>query len=173
MQGNPGEEVVPLAKILGYRYSVIWGNPETEPPEGFERVHMTSGVVKRAGAIPPELEAERERLKELHGYDVHFGVGYGCSERSPKFTRPANPWSISVSCIQTEPKTISSMGRHKIRRKRLWARLYKKYPLEAEILYREEVEKRREYFGVWTKEIPIPPSEGNPTAHEGRRLATW
>ncbi len=152
-----------MARVYGHQKTILWGKPDVDPPEGFEYVHMRGPEQKSSRDTPDVLLKELERLGDLHGWEEQFAGK----------TIRINPWSIGCQALTRERRTISSEGRFKIRRKNLWRRLRKKYPLEAEILYVEEVEKRREYYGVWTKRIPIPPAAGEPTAHTGRRLANW
>lgn len=115
-----------MAKTVGFRYAIEWGNPYTPPPGDkvlLEVYETTEQREKRGGGIP-------HAVTDYYKANVGFGTGY----------------AITFKAI-TEP--IKAMGKDKlsvVRRKRLERRMRNKYPLFADEFIRCEIEKRAAYY---------------------------
>ncbi len=53
-----------MAKVVGHRLSVRWGNPYTQPPDGKEPTQLVMEV-RKPHPIPPEITAKLEELGPL------------------------------------------------------------------------------------------------------------
>lgn len=116
-----------MSKVIGFVYFASWLNAHTEPPAGQPRVkaavYLSCALTGRTGAgpTPPEIIAACQPL----------GSGY----------------TVSLACIEPEPRRLPLASKQSIRRKRLAARLRKKVPMFADQLIAEEIKRRPEYFG--------------------------
>ncbi len=123
-----------MAKTVGFRYAIEWANPYTSPNgekvllEIFETLEQRE---KRGGGIPQEV---------IDYYKSNVGYGSGYAVTFKAITMPHKPLDTDM------------LG--KIRRKRLERRMRSKYPLFADMLIREEIENRADYYqGVTDREI--------------------
>lgn len=116
---------------IGCIWRVAWGNPYKNPPDGMKDILCES--FQPPGSVywskhPPEIDAAYPG----------FGKGY----------------CITWSAISKPPKALSPDALASVRRKRLERRVRKKYPLFAEMMIQEEMEKKPDYYnGVTDKEI--------------------
>lgn len=104
------------------RWSIEWGNPYTNPPDGQPRV-LDEEVLPR-GTSPKRLEVQ-----------VVPGNGYSLC------------WRGLVLPADHKPKRMSLAGKQKIRRSNLARRILRAAPLFFAQFYREALMKDREYFG--------------------------
>ena len=110
-------------------WSVVWRFPHKAPPEGFPlvmlRVEQPRPAGAGAGPCPPEIHECWEEMRE-YGYCVQCSVGH----------QPA--------------RQLGEATKQRIRRRNLWKRLLKRYPMFLETYYQEAVEARPEYYGPYT-----------------------
>lgn len=103
------------------RWSIAWGNPNTQPPNGAPRV-VRAILVPRGERYPPEF---------LDGYVL--GGGY-CVRWELVMQRPIRRWS-------TEAKSAA-------RRRNLRRRLEKRVPLFADMFEQAELAARPTYYAA-------------------------
>lgn len=106
-------------------WEVSWSNPYKPRPEGFPQVILRVEQVLPPGSgaqCPQEID---ECWEEMRTY------GYGVRVYTPP--------------IPTRQLPLASKQR--IRRRNLWKRLLKRYPLFVSDWYAEEVQARVEYYG--------------------------
>lgn len=110
-----------MAKVIGFHWTIEWGNPYTEPPNGI-RVLAEKFVLHHGteGARTPE------DLASLHV----LGSGY---------------W-ITCRAVCEAIKPMSNETKASIRQKRLESRIRKKYPLFAEQLIAEAIQRKPKYY---------------------------
>ena len=116
-----------MSEVLGFNWIVRWSNPHTSPPDGMpcelKRVYVPNPH-KGAGAGPCPREIE----------DLHRQLGFGSG------------WGVFCGHVEGEPRRLSAAAKGSIRRKRLAARMKRKYPLFAEQFTQEELETRPAYY---------------------------
>jgi hypothetical protein len=105
-----------------FRWFVMWGLPHQEPPDGQPRVLCEVGADNR------ECPREITELKEALGY----GSG----------------WVIAFDMTPVKRKRWSLEAKQRVRRKRLRARLEKRYPMFADEFEQEAYKRKPEYYGV-------------------------
>ncbi|MBN1535218.1 MAG: hypothetical protein JW908_00695 [Anaerolineales bacterium] len=113
---------------IGYHYTLQWGNPYTDPPEGKPRViaEMFETIKQRKNRVANGDEYFPRQLSALHT----LGDGYGCH----------------ISAVSTPHKKLPKDTLAEVRKKRIKRRMQKKYPMLADILVAEEMEKKPEYY---------------------------
>lgn len=113
--------------MIGAIWSLRWGNPYTLPPDGHRVIKELFFPVghRYLRVCPPELN-------NLH--------------------TPGNGYSISWSAVSALPKKLPQDKLALVRQKRLRQRMEKKYPLLAEQIIRDEMEKRPEFYAGKTAE---------------------
>ena len=127
-------------RVLAWEYSVRWGNPYTEPPDGMPRVLMTVSVPPNPGGSAPGIPDEIERVwREANAAFV---------ASLPPGEPPRWPWSVCVGDILPPPRQISDEARFRLRRKRLERRMLRRYPLFAEQFMREQLCRKPGYYGL-------------------------
>lgn len=106
-------------------YSVQWGNPNTNPPNGQPRVlgQKIVSVPEKCGAPPCP-----EEIRKLHV----LGSGY----------------AVYCDAVQKPIKHWSNERLFAYRRKRLEKRVRKKYPLFAEQMIADALQAKPDYYGV-------------------------
>ena len=101
--------------------SLTWGNPYTEPPNGQPRQLWAATILDGGNA---------EEIRNAH---------------SPAKV-PGDGWAVCWSPIPKPVKRWSPERKANARRKRLRARLEKKTPLLADVLFDAELKRRPDYF---------------------------
>jgi len=117
-----------MKKLTGFRYTIQWHSPHTEPPDGQPRVkaEMFETTEQRR-----EREARGERTPPEWFRELHkIGDGY----------------CIGVQHISPPPRQLPRETLASVRRKRLRRRIEKKYPLFAEQMIAEEMAKKPAYY---------------------------
>lgn len=116
-------------KIEGFRVAVEWTHPYREPPDGKPRILIERFFITKGGC--PKIP------DDFHGL-APLGSGYG----------------FTVQHIGPPPRRMEPEKLASIRIKRLRRRIERKYPLLAEQLIREEIDRKKEYYeGVTDAEI--------------------
>jgi hypothetical protein len=109
-------------------WEVVWRNPYNPRPEGFPEVMLRVEQERPAGAgagpCPVEID---ECWQEMHPY------GY----------------CVSVHLSYVPARQLSEATKQRIRRRNLWKRLLKKYPMFVSDWYAEQVHARPDYFGAY------------------------
>jgi hypothetical protein len=112
---------------VGYKYSIEWGNPYTEPPNGirlqaemFETLQQRSIRMKTGDSAVPKCFASKHVL----------GDGY----------------FVSLQPISLPAHRLSQSGISKLRKSRAKNRFEKKYPLFADQFLAEELNRRPDYY---------------------------
>lgn len=110
-------------------WAVIWRNPYEPRPEGFPEVMLRVEQERPAGAgagpCPPEID---ECWQEMSPY------GY----------------CVSVYMSHIPTRTLPIASKQRIRRRNLWKRLLKSYPMFVGDWYADQVKARPEYYGDYT-----------------------
>lgn len=110
-------------------WQVIWSNPYKPLPEGFPRVILRIETVlakgQGAGQCPQEIHEAWEEMR-AYGYCVSWHL-----EGPPA-------------------RQLPLASKQRIRRRNLWKRLLKRYPMFLETFYQEAVEARPDYYGPHT-----------------------
>ncbi|QIN81074.1 hypothetical protein GBA65_21800 (plasmid) [Rubrobacter marinus] len=131
------------ATTLKRQHAVEWGNPYTDPPDGMERQQLYVEVPYEDSSTPSAI---LEKLENLGG------LGSG--------------WSHCVGFVEPPRRELPLASKQSIRRKRLKARLEKKYPLFADLFYAEALREKPEYYGAagaTSPDVPShPPKETSP-----------
>jgi len=127
-----------------WEYTVQWGNPYTEPPEGLSRVLARVQVPAPRGAGAPDVPAEIER--------VWSEANAAFAANLPSGTPAMWPWDIYVSVINPAQRQASDEARFRRRRQNLVRRMRRRYPLFAEQMIREALERKPEYYGLTVDE---------------------
>jgi hypothetical protein len=132
--------------------SVSWGNPYTSPPGDLPR--------QAWGFCYPSDDWNGRAFAEAHGPDVEPGLGWS--------------WSIS---IETPPHTKwSEEAKGRVRRRNLRKRLEAKVPLFADLLFKEQLEARPDYFAgkpygqvsaVTVEAAQVNPDDASLIGHNG------
>lgn len=111
-----------------YVWEVIWRNRYKERPEGFPEVMLRVEQVKSngagAGPCPPEIDECWEEMR-------HYG------------------YCVSVHLIHVPARQLSEATKQRIRRRNLWKRLLKRYPMFVSDWYAEQVQARPEHYGEY------------------------
>lgn len=125
-------------RMIYYSWSVFWGNPYTDPPNGEPRYLMDRVIipgVKRWSSrnCPPCVDMLIDHLRAKGEYG----------------------WSIGCTCHDTKAidefgrsRVMSEAGKQSLRRNRLKRRLERKYPLFCEQWYAEAIAAKPEYYGT-------------------------
>lgn len=111
-----------MTDILGCVWTVEWGNPYKDPPDG---VFLLAKSFQPVGSEfwskhPPEIDAAYPG----------FGKGY----------------CVTWRCVSSLPKRLSKEKLKNVRRKRLERRIKNKYPLFADEMIKEEMKKKKNYY---------------------------
>ncbi len=114
--------------VLGWRYSVEWGNPYTNPPEGQPRVLVEWF----------ETTAHREQRRLAGDGNIPQQVA--------EAHVPGSGYMVCVSTIAPPPRQKEKEQLATLRRKRLEKRMTEKHPLFAEQFIQEELQKRGWYY---------------------------
>lgn len=136
-----------MAKVTGFRFSVCWSNPYTEPPEGYERYPL-SIEQKKSRPIPQEVTDLKEKLGRLHGHEEVFAGK----------TIWISPWSVGIGSITVASRVVPLKSKQRQRRKNLWKRCQKKHGIfehEAREEYRAKIDTDRAHYGVSELEVTI------------------
>jgi hypothetical protein len=108
--------------------TLAWGNPYTEPPDGRPRYLAARVVPATSGGGAPQIPEDMRRLHTIgDGYSFYFDR----LDLKP-------------------PRRLSLKSKQSIRRKRLAARIKKKFPLFAEQMIAEAMRQRPDYYGLET-----------------------
>jgi hypothetical protein len=107
---------------------VGWTNPYTEPPDGLPR-HLMEAILR-----VPEGHGCPRAPADLNALVKEIGFGQG--------------WSIFYQHIPHPIKRWSPERTFKYRRDRLALRIRKKYPMFAEQLIQEAMQKKPDYYGL-------------------------
>jgi hypothetical protein len=109
-------------------WEVVWSSPNRPRPEGFPEVILSMEQQRPAGAgagvCPAEICECWEEMRE-YGYCVSCSVSYVPARRLPDATK------------------------QRIRRRNLWKRLLKKYPMFVSDWYAEQVQAKPDYYGPY------------------------
>jgi hypothetical protein len=108
------------------RFSIKWGNPYTNPPEGLQRELMAiTRVQESTRDIPPEILQALETV-----------------------ARPGSGWSLFVGIDEdSRPRRrTSAQARASIRRKSLERRVRRAAPLFADRIIADELAANPKYF---------------------------
>ncbi len=118
----------PIADRVGV-WTLIWGIPHKPRPDGFPqcvlRIETPLAKGQGAGQCPQEMHEAWEEMRE-YGYCVS--------------------WHLDAPPARTLPLA----SKQRIRRRNLWKRMLKKYPMFAEDFYRQGVEAKPDYYGPFT-----------------------
>ena len=109
-------------------WMVRWSNPHRVRPEGVAEVF---------------LQVERD--------DDGRGAGQ-CPQEIYECWEEMRPYGYAIACYtETAPARVLSLAvKHRIRRRNLWKRMVRRYPLFAESFYQERVESKPDYYGAFT-----------------------
>jgi len=107
---------------MKYEYSIRWGNPYTEPPDGMPRCMAEENT--DVNVCPPGIQELKETL------------GYGSG------------WFICFSWTRKEGTKWSLEAKQRVRRSRLQRRIERKYPMFAEEFIQEAYKRKPEYYGM-------------------------
>jgi len=128
-----------------WEYTVQWGNPYTEPPDGLPRLLARVQVSASRGAGAPSVPAEIDRVwSEANAAFV---------ASLPPGTPVKWPWSVYVSVTEQARRQVSDEARFRRRRQNLVRRIRRRYPLFAEQMIREALERKPEYYGLTLDEV--------------------
>ena len=105
-------------------WAVIWHNPYTSPPSGYERVMLV--VEGERGRCPDEIDQLWATLRARHG----------------------GRWSVTTWCDAVQVRRWTDEQRYARRRLNLRRRLERRYPLFVDELYEQALAERPEYYGV-------------------------
>src|SRR5437870_6830075 len=114
------------SKPRPFRFSIKWGNPYTNPPEGMPRELMSITRVQQSTRdIPAEITQALEKV-----------------------ARPGSRWSVFVGIDEdARPRRrLSPQAKASIRRKSLERRVRKKAPLLADSIIADEIAANPNYF---------------------------
>lgn len=111
-------------------WELPWSNPANPRPNGFREVMLRLEVRPEhpgAGArCPPEMVEAWEELR-MYGYAIAFS------------SEPDTPRQLALATKQ------------RIRRRNVWKRLLKRYPLFLADFYREQVLRHPEHYGTYVE----------------------
>jgi hypothetical protein len=128
-----------------WEYTVQWGNPYTEPPDGLPRVLARVQVSAPHGAGAPDVPDEIGRVwSEANAAFV---------ASLPSGTPATWPWGIYVSVIDPAQRQASDEARFRRRRQNLIRRIRRRYPMFAEQMIREALERNPAYYGLTLDEV--------------------
>jgi hypothetical protein len=128
-----------------WEYTVEWGNPYTEPPDGLPRVLARVQVSAPCGAGAPDVPAEIDR--------VWLEANAAFVASLPPGTPAKWPWCVYVSAIHQSQRQVSDETKFRRRRQNLMRRIRRRYPLFAEQMIREALERKPEYYGLTLDEV--------------------
>lgn len=107
-------------------WEIRWRNPYKPRPEGFPEVMLRVEIERPAGAgagpCPVEID---ECWQEMREY------GYG----------------VSVFKVHLPARELPLASKQRIRRRNVWKRMLKKYPLFVEDFYRERIQAQPAHYG--------------------------
>lgn len=111
-------------------WMVIWRNRYVPRPEGFPEVMLQITQERPhgagAGPCPPEIDECWQETRE-YGY------------------------CLSVHKVYTPARQLPLESKQRIRRRNLWKRLLKKYPMFVGDWYAEQVQARPEHYGEYMR----------------------
>lgn len=109
-------------------WEVFWSNGHKPRPEGFPevmlRIEQSRPPGAGAGPCPAEIHECWEEMR-AYGYAVGVNVPY------------------------VPARKLSEASKQRIRRRNLWKRLLKKYPMFVSDWYAEQVQARPEHYGEY------------------------
>lgn len=106
------------------RWSVRWGNPTTQPPDGRPRI-LAAVLVGCGQPVPAEIT------------DLHRAEGYGSG------------WCIARELVSQQPiRRWSREAKARVRQRNLRRRMEMKFPLFAEDFIAAELAARPDYFAA-------------------------
>jgi len=113
---------------VGYKYSVEWHSPYTQPPDGQPRVmvEMFESIEQRKARMDNGEMSTPEVINALH----RIGDGY----------------CIVSQAVCMPIKQMNKDSLAIIRQKRIKRRIQKKYPLFAEEFIQQEIAKKPDYY---------------------------
>lgn len=113
-----------------FTWMVIWRSPYTPRPEGFPEVALSIDLERPPGAgagpCPAEIDECWQEMRE-YGYCVSVHLNYVPARQLPLASK------------------------QRIRRRNLWKRLLKKYPMFVSDWYAEQVQSRPDYYGDFVR----------------------
>ena len=116
-----------MGKVLGFLHRLEWSNPYTSPPDG-KRVAMEvflPASIEGCREWPKEMEEKYWQLRELYKDGIYSHV---------------------IRAITQFPKEMTKETLSSIRQKRLSRRIEEKYPLFAEQIIQEEMQRNKDYY---------------------------
>lgn len=126
--------------VIAWEYSVRWGNPYTEPPDGMPRVLLTVQVPPSPGGGAPGAPPEIDRVwREANAAFV---------ASLPPGSPVKWPWSVCLHDVLPPPRQLSDEAKFRLRRMRLERRMLRKYPMFAEQFVREMLLRKPDYYGL-------------------------
>lgn len=109
-------------------WTVVWSNPGRPRPDGMPEVilRVATPIAKGQGAgrCPPEID---ECWEEMRPY------GYCVS------------WNLEAPPARTLPLE----SKQRVRRRNLWKRLLKRYPMFLEAFYRDAIAAKPDHYGPY------------------------
>jgi len=134
-----------MTEIVGTLYSIAWGSPYTEPPDGAPRV-LAEYFIPGHAVHPPEA---------IQTFPHTLGGGYGLSiaHLSPPIRRQS-------------PEALASL-----RQKRLRRRLERQAPMFADQLYTQEVARKEAYYVKGITDANLEEAREQEEAAYAERLA--
>jgi hypothetical protein len=119
-----------MAKVLGFLHRLEWSNPYTSPPDGKRVLVEVFMLSEDEGCrqTPKEIEEAWEHLRSVRGGPA--GLGY----------------SHCIRAITPNAKKLPVETLARIRKQRLRRRMEEKYPLFADQLYEQELNRNMKYY---------------------------
>ena len=105
---------------MKYEYSIRWGSPYTDPPDG---IRCMAEEHTDVNVCPPGIQELKETL------------GYGSG------------WFICFSWTRKEGTKWSLEAKQRVRRSRLRKRIEKKWPMFADQFFQEIIERKPDHYG--------------------------
>ena len=121
---------------VGWLYQIIWSNPYTDPPTGYSRIkaEMFESV-------------EQREFRSTHGE-------YACPvpKDFAELHQLGDGYCVAITAICTPSKQLSKEALASVRRKRLERKVKNKFPLFAEQMIADEINRNPDYFKGITRE---------------------
>lgn len=113
---------------VGYKYSVEWHSPYTQPPDGQPRViaEMFESIEQRKERMDKGETSTPETINELH----RIGDGY----------------CVVSQAVSTPIKQMNKDSLAIVRQKRLKRRIQNKYPMFAGEFIQQEIANKPDYY---------------------------